>query len=124
MINSNSESDTPVIGVYFEISGRAYYNNSIVTMLDIGERSSALLCKTNMDDCCKSAHLGEFYYPNGVQVPIKALRHGFYRNRGEGVIRLNRREGTEYPTGIYRCEIPDASGELQNIYITLSSVIY
>ena len=91
-----------------------------MTMLDIGEGSSALLCKTNSDSCCKSAQIGQFYYPTGVQVPIKALGHGFYRNRSESMIRLNRRKGTNFPTGIYHCKIPDASGEMQNIYITIN----
>ena len=51
---------------------------------------------------------------------IEGLSEGFYRNRAEQLIRLNRREGTSSPTGRYRCEIPSASGEMANIFITLT----
>ena len=64
---------------------------------------------------------GEFYYPNGIKVPIAKQQQGFYRNRGEKVIRLNRRDGTTSPIGKYQCEIPDANGLMQNVYITLSA---
>ena len=59
--------------MYFEVSGRVYYNNSIVTMLETGEGNSALLCKTNLGACCQSARLQ-------------------FSNRGDSVIRLHRRE--------------------------------
>jgi hypothetical protein len=36
------------------------------------------------------------------------------------MIRLHRRENIHSPTGTFRCEIPDASGEMKNIYITLN----
>ena len=32
-------------------------------------------------------------------------------------MRLNKRESTTLPSGVFRCSIPDASGVLQNIYI-------
>ena len=107
--------------MYFEVNGRIYHNNSALKMLDFGERDDALLCKTTMEMCCRNPNrIGHFYYPNGVQVPINARGQGFYRNRGDRMIRLNRRENINSPTGTFRCAIPDASGEMQNIYITLS----
>ena len=111
----------PYTGVFFEIGGTAYPNNSAIHLLDVGEGENGLFCKTNRKECCRTPlnRIGEFYYPNGIQVPIAKLMHGFYRNRGEQVIRLNRREGITSPTGRYRCEIPDDSGVMQNIYITL-----
>ena len=63
---------------------------------------------------------GHFYYPNGVQVPVSGENQDFYVTRGAQVIRLNRRDGIRSPKGRYRCEIPNASGEMQNIYIHLS----
>lgn len=109
------------VGVYFELNSKIYMNNSAVRLTDIGEAGSALICKTDKEDCCKTRpnRYGEFYYPNGERVPIEFQQHGFYRNRDEQLIRLNRREGTVSPSGKYRCEIPDASGEMKNIYITL-----
>ena len=98
-----------------------YPNNSAIQIIEIGEGDNALFCKTNNENCCgiPPNRFGEFYYPIGDQVPIKKEQRNFYRNRGEQVIRLNRREGVTSPTGQYRCEIPDADGVMQNIYITL-----
>ena len=106
--------------MYFELNGVVHPNNSAVSLFDVGEGENALFCKTKMEECCETPpnRIGEFYYPNGVQVPIAKLQQGFYRNRGEQLIRLNRREGVISPTGRYRCEIPDVDGVTQNIYIT------
>jgi hypothetical protein len=88
----------------------------------IGEGDhGALICRTDRVDCCGTIpnRYGQFYYPRGGQVLIKSAGQGFYRNRGDQLIRLNRQEGVTSPAGRYRCEIPDASGEIQNLYITL-----
>lgn len=107
--------------VYFENNGEIYVNNSIINLNDVGEGEQALLCKTNRVDCCGTPpnRRGEFYYPNDIRVPISKQLHGFYRNRGAQVVRLNRRAGVTSPSGKYRCEIPDADGVMRNIYITL-----
>ena len=108
--------------MYFELNGMVHPNDSAVFLLDVGEGEDALFCKTKMGRCCGTPpnRIGEFYYPNGTQVPIAGLQYGFYRNRGQQVVRLNRREGVISPTGRYRCEIPDVDGMTQNIYITLN----
>ena len=97
-------------------------NNSAAPLLDVGEGGNALLCKTNKEECCgiPPNRVGEFYNPNGVQVPIAKQQQGFYRNRGQKVIRLNRRVGVTSPAGRYRCEIPDADDVVQKIYVTLT----
>ena len=33
------------------------------------------------------------------------------------MVRLNRRNNATSPTGVYRCEIPDASGTNQTLYV-------
>ena len=83
---------------------------------------NALLCTTDKVDCCGTIpnRFGDFYYPDGEKVSVKIANEGFYRNRGEQSVRLNRREDTVSPTGKFRCQIPDAAGEMQNIYITLT----
>ena len=108
--------------MYFELNGKIYYNNSAVSVSEIGEGTSALYCKTDKEECCGTIpnRFGQFYYPNGVQVPIANRQQGFYRNRGDQVIRLNRREDIMSPTGTYRCEIPNADDETVKIYITLT----
>ena len=107
------------IGVHFELRGIVLPNNSAAPLLDVGEGENALLCKTDREECCGTLpnRFGEFYYPNGVQVPIAKQQQGFYRNRGQQVIRLNRRVGVTSPTGRYRCEIPDADGVM---HVTLT----
>ena len=99
-----------------------YGNNSRVSLADVGEgEENALICRTDRINCCGAPNrFGQFYYPSGIQVPINSAGQSFYRNRGDQLIRLNRRVGVTSPTGKYRCEIPDASGETQNIYITLN----
>ena len=109
------------VGVHFLHGGQVYSNNSEIALCLIGEGESALICKTDLINCCgtRPNRYGEFYYPNGVQVPIRNRGQIFYRNRGEQEIRLHRREGVTAPTGRFHCEIPDASGDLQIIYIEL-----
>lgn len=109
-------------GVYFALNGNEYGNNSAVPLRDIGEGEGALYCKTDKVDCCRTPpnRYGEFYYPNGAIVSIKRLQHGFYRNRGDQFVRLNRREGIVSPRGKYMCEIPNANGATVKIYITLT----
>ena len=111
-----------VIGVYFELNGNLYLNNSTVVLSEIGEGEKALLCKTGKKDCCGAVpnRFGQFYVPGGGQVPISKQQQGFYRNRGDQSVGLNRREGVTSPTGTYRCEIPDADDEMVKIYITLT----
>ena len=101
---------------------RTYGNNSELQLVSVGEGERALTCKTDKTDCCDTPpnRLGDFYYPNGVQVPINKLRHGFYRSRGDGEVYLNKRNGIMFPTGVFRCEIPDSSGTTQKIYIRLN----
>ena len=98
-----------------------YSNNSVLSLNDVGEGASALLCKTNLSNCCKSVpfRFGQFYYPDGEKVPIRSGSSGFYRDRGDQEIRLNRRDGITSPAGKFRCEIPDADGVSQNLIITL-----
>lgn len=94
----------------------------MVNVFAIGEGEKALLCKTNKEDCCGTIpnRFGEFFYPNGVQVPVGSRQQGFYRNRGNQEVRLNRREGVDSPIGRYRCEVPDASGVTQKVFIHLT----
>ena len=92
---------------------------------DIGEGDSALLCTTDSTTCCSNLNgetrVGEFYYPNGDQVPIQLHGDTYYRNRDSGFIRLNRwPNGTL--TGQFHCEIPDASGTLVNLFIDIGTL--
>ena len=115
---------SPFTALHFELGGTTYLNNTVVLVDDIGEEGNALLCVTSKQDCCTTDRRGEFYYPNGVLVPTNGRGQDFYRNRGDGFIRLNRRNGATSPTGRYRCEIPDAAGNLQNIVIEVGELLF
>ena len=93
-------------------------------MSDIGENEHALMCRTNAPGCCKAGATGEFFYPNGVAVSKRKFSPEFYRDRGEGVVRLNRRivpgfEESTPPLGTYCCRVPDACGREQRVFINL-----
>ena len=104
--------------MYFELKGVRYENNSVINIHAIGEGEGALLCKTDNPDCCGCSHVGAFYHPHGARVPAyNSQRQSFYRKRGDQVIRLNRKSGTSSPTGRYCCEIPDADGVIQKIFV-------
>ena len=111
------------IGIGFLLRGRLYGNNSIVTISDIGVDSRSLLCLTNNIQCCRRfdgflEKLGEWYFPNnGSAVRVNSAGDNMYRNRGLIVVRLHRRNNAMMPTGVFRCEIPDANGVFKNIYI-------
>jgi hypothetical protein len=53
--------------------------------------------------------LGEWVYPNGSFVCIKDSGDDFYRNRGLGIVRLNRINNATSPTGQFCCVVPDAT---------------
>ena len=112
----------------FLLRNQTYLNNSTVAINDIGEGDNALLCVTDKPDCCKPPNgtivQGEFYYPNNSSVRTRAGGDSLYRNRGPQVVRLNRRNNVLSPTGIYRCEIPDSSGRIRNIYINVTGIDY
>lgn len=115
--------------VKFMLRDRTYLNNSVVTINDIGEGDNdALLCVTELEDCCMDPRHGDFYYPNGTRVPFAMpdgqMRKGLLRNRGNQVIRLIRKGGmVTSPTGQYRCVIPDNLGVNQTIYINSMRIL-
>ena len=115
------------------LRGTPYQNNSNVTLEDIGEGDDALLCITNQTACCVPPYaggngsvFGNWFFPNGTRVPSDIVNEtsgeewNFYRDRGQMVVRMNRRRGGE--EGIYRCEIPISMNVTQTIYIGVYSI--
>ncbi len=94
----------------------------MVDVNDIGIDTAALLCITDNTACCNTIiRKGEFYYPNGSTVMNNATGQNFYRNRGDQLIRLHRRNSAVMtPLGQYSCQIPDASGVDQTLFINIS----
>ena len=120
--------------VWFSLRNTIYRNNSIVMLEDIGESNdTALLCMTGLTACCRPPYtdgnetvFGNWFFPNGSKVSSDLVNEtsgnnwDFYSDRGQMVVRMNRRRGGE--EGMYRCEIPDAMNIAQTIYIGVYSI--
>ena len=98
-------------------------NKSVVSLDEIDEGADALLCLTNSVSCCEKGDDGTsgsmWYFPDSSLVPLGTQGSGLgvYITRGPSVVRLHRRSNSTIPAGIFHCEIPDASGIIQRIYI-------
>ena len=110
-------------GVYLELNGINYSNNSYVNISDIGTDSLALLCKTDLQICCKNPNRGEWYFPNSSLVSRKGSEKDFYRDRGDQVVRLHRRNNATMPVGEYCCEVFNANFTNETVCITVTSPV-
>ena len=117
------------------LRGASYDDGDTVLLSDIGEGENGLMCTTTQTDCCgqnadgTSVHderRGEFYYPDGTQVPTRvgAGGDGLFRGRGYQLISLQRLSTatTTPPTGQYRCNIPERNGVSQNMFINIGEL--
>ena len=87
-----------------------------MTLEDIGEGDNALLCVTNLMNCCEAPNAsGNWFFPNETRLPSNGKQWDFHRTRGQMMVVLQRRRGGV--NGIYRCEIPDSNNVIQTIYI-------
>ena len=109
-----------IIIVGFQLNGQFYASGSSLSLSSIGEGESALLCMTDGTCCTPPNRAGEFYYPDNTLVRTRGTGDDLYRDRGEQMIRLHRRNSATSPIGTYKCEIPDSSGDTQEIFVTLN----
>ncbi len=97
-----------------------------MTVTDIGTSffRSALFCLTPSLECCSDSETPnaasvtrEWYLPDGR--PVAYDNSPFIKSRVSSAVSLHRDRFNFYPipAGVYRCEIPDASGTSQNIYV-------
>ena len=109
-------------GIGLTLNNVQYTNNSVVTITDIGTGSAGLLCTTTYRPCCTSANQEtQWYFPNGTQLSnIDTLP--YYRSRTTfGAVRLHRNPGAT-TTGVFHCDILDASGDLQSLYVGIYTI--
>ena len=59
--------------------------------------------------------MGEWYLPDGALLSTAGT--AFTRGHVASAVSLNRRSSGTSPTGLFRCDVPDASGTSQSIYI-------
>ena len=108
-------------GIGLTLNNVNYTNNSVVNIMDIGTGSTALNCTTTYRPCCFSVPPPgtHWYFPNGSQVENNNALP-YYRTRTQvsppGTVLLHRNPGAT-TTGIFCCEIPDASGIFQSLYV-------
>ena len=105
------------------MNGVILANNSEISITLIGEEADkALLCATDLYQFYHETNntldnIGQWYFPNGSIIETNG--HIFV-SRGLDVVRLHRRNNVTMPTGMFVCEIPDANGTNQSIYIRVS----
>ena len=109
----------------FLLDGQLYPNNSVVTVTDIGSIfMSALFCLTTRLECCSESETPnaasvtrEWYLPDGR--PVTSASSPFIKSRVSSAVSLHRDlfSFITAPRGIYHCEIPDANGTSQDIYV-------
>ena len=139
------------VGVSLKLHGVSIPNNSLVDIDDIlytapaipccnvtpsnsqpHLHDQALLCVTDLVDCCNVPHTvrGDWYYPNGSAIlsgNIRGPGPAFLRNRGPhevndgrqfyGSVRLFRRYSRPPERGHFHCELPSAADP--NVALTL-----
>ena len=110
-------------GIVLTLNNVQYTNNSVVTIMDIGTGSAALICTTTYIPCCFSTPPPgtHWYFPNGSQVQNTDTLP-YYRRRADvkhdppGRVILHCNPGAT-TTGIFCCEILDASGDFQSLCV-------
>lgn len=108
-------------------SSQVLSNNSLVSITDItNDLATSLQCLTSRTDCCDSmsspSHvgIGDWILPSGDVLTRESntlVGVDFYRNRRLSGIELLRRNNATSPEGMYRCEIPSSSGDMDVVYI-------
>ena len=104
----------------FEHEGHFLSNNSLMYYPDIGFGESALKCVANSKNCCSDVGGWRDERERPVQEGngVACL----YATRTFRIISLHRKSGcTDHTSGLWRCDIPDSSGEMQSLYIYISS---
>ena len=105
---------------HFKHDRRYLSNNSYIFYPDISVGDSgALKCVINNDNCCNSSNVGGWRDERGEPVHERADGTScLYVTRGDGVISLHRKRGcSDHTSGLWRCHIPDSSGEMQSLYV-------
>ena len=99
-----------------------------MTVTDIGSIYSIFICLTPNLECCSDSETPnaasvtrEWYLPDGR--PVASDNSPFIISQVSSAVSLHRDlfSSNTAPSGVYRCEIPDASGTSQNIYIGMYS---
>ena len=109
----------------FHSLGEILRNNSFIYYDRIHEGGVALKCVTNTSIiCCHDTNVSSWRDERGELVQEGADDGTcLYVTRGDGEISLNSRNIDCNPptSGLWRCDIPDSSEEIQSLYIYISN---
>ena len=112
---------------YVSFMGMNLTNHSYVDLTTVGENISAsgdtVRCHTDLTSCCTSSqgdHRRDWYFPNGYALRGSSGSGDIYQRRGDQVIHLRRRNNATSPSGIYRCDIPTAAVNDDDIPYTIT----
>ena len=100
----------------FEIRGEDFTNNSYIYYDVIHEKRNALKCVTNAElSCCTDVRFGKWRDETGKMVTEGDRSSCVYVTRGDGEIRLNRRNSSDCvpESGLWRCDIPGMVVEIK-----------
>ena len=98
------------IGVGLMLHGRLLPNHSYVSLEELGQGVfDSLLCLTDKDIYKIQPREGEWYFPNGTQVPIGNTGWRFYRDRQTKAVRLHQRVSSAGVFGMFRCTVKNSS---------------
>ena len=101
------------VAPYVSFMGEDLPNHSYVDLTLVGTDNSdpgnTVRCNTDLNPCCTSSqgvHLGDWYFPNGDEVPLPSPEFDIFVRRDPQQVALRRRNNPMGPSGIYRCDIP------------------
>ena len=108
--------------VLLKHDGLPLSNNSFIWYLDIGDGDFVVKCMTDNITCCNDSNAGNWTDMKGTPVAEIDADTCLYLTRGDEVISLHRKSGcTDHTPGLWKCDIPDSSGEMQSLYIYISN---
>ena len=119
------------VGVYLSLNGQLLTNSSDFLITEIGDRidgggvGEALLCYTDNIQCCNNTSVNTerwFKLGQGDNIGDESDAGDFYISRGLGVVRLHRRNNT-FPTGLFCCEVPDATSTSQTLCVNIGELL-
>ena len=99
------------------LNGELKLNNSVVAWSEIGEGSGSLFCLTNKTNCCEASNSGNWVDPDNSTVSLSLNITGVYQGHRKHSILLQHQGMAPALKGIFRCDVEDASNQMQHVYV-------
>ena len=115
--------------MFLSLNGETIPNDGYVLASTIDSGANGLHCNTDRSDCCRGSDnphyvaQGHWYHPDGTEVMSFTIENTadpwphnfFFRDRVTGIVRI----GIPPDRGRFHCEIPNAVGDLMNLYVNI-----